>query len=225
MWIAPSRHPEIGNWEDDHWKALTLDSESDWETAFEIFEDRINYRYLDAIRVLQANDDAHYRDYCQRRFGFAMMALDCLLIETLAQFYDGLQDSDEARKPPLQLNNAQFYTRFLTQRSFVLKTVFAPKPKAACAFYRTIRCGILHQAETKELSIIRYTDDEGTGEPFDLLDDGKSLRIHWKAFHNLIKREFGAYCMHLSADDIPDLRRGFKRKMDFICRYDREAAT
>ncbi len=144
---APSRHPEIRNWTDTHWKALSFFTEDNWETAIEIFEDRIKYRYLDAIGILQKDDNTHYQDHNQRRFGFAMMALDCLLIETLAQFYDGLKDSDEAKKL-LGLKNSDFYVKFLTEKSFVLKSAF--DRLKALAFYRSIRCGILHQAETKE---------------------------------------------------------------------------
>ena len=156
------------------------------------------------------------RDHEQRRFGFAMMALDCLLIETLAQFYDGLRDSDEAREA-LGLNNTDFYVKFLTAKSLILKSAF-DEPKAL-AFYRTIRCGILHQAETKNNSTIRFLDDENfSDKPFDLLGDGKSLRIHWSKFHPLVTSEFDAYCAHLKADDVPDLRNKFKQKMDFICR-------
>jgi len=148
----------------------------------EVFEDRIKYRYLDAIQVLQDDDTEHYFAHKQRRFGFAMMALACLLIETLAQFYDGLRDSDEAHRPPLDLNNTKFYVRFLTKRSFVLKSAF--DDRKALAFYRTIRCGILHQAETKESSTIRFFDDRiCSGKPFDLLSDGVSLRIYWAEFY------------------------------------------
>lgn len=212
MWIAPSRHPEIGNWEDTHWKALTFSSEHDWDTAIEIFEDRICYRYLDAIQVLQRDDNEYHHSHKQRRFGFAMMALDCLLIETLAQFYDGLKDSDEAKKPPLELDNTRFYIKFLTQRSFVLKTFF--DWPSANAFYKTIRCGILHQAETKEDSIIRFRDCQTV--PFVRVDD--SLTIYWVNFHELVEREFETYCAHLKSDDIPGLRENFRRKMDWICR-------
>jgi hypothetical protein len=216
MWIAPSRHPEIRNWTDDHWKALTFSSEHDWDTAIEIFEDRIKYRYLDAIDGLQKDDNEHYWQHRQRRFGFAMMALDCLLIETLAQFYDGLKDSDEAQKG-LGLNNADFYVRFLTEKSFILKSLF--DTSTALAFYQTIRCGILHQAETKKDSIIRFFDDKDHSDtPFTLSNDAESLRIHWINFHRMVKNEFETYCAHLRIHDVIGLRDKFRQKMDFICR-------
>ena len=217
MWIAPSRDSEILNWTDEHWKVLTFASEHDWDVAVAIFEDRIKYRYLDAIEVLQKDDTAHYWEHKQRRFGFAMLALDCLLIETLAQFYSGLKSSDEARET-LRLNNTEFYVKFLIEKSFILKSAF-DKP-AALAFYRTIRCGILHQAETKEDSLIRFLNDENNSDKlFKLSDDKKSLKIYWSNFHQIVKSEFETYCAHLRRNDGPDdLRGNFKKKMDFICR-------
>ncbi len=216
MWIAPSRHPDIRYWTVEHWQALTFTVETDWQTAIEIFEDRINYRYLDAIEELQVSDDEFYRKHRQRRFGFSMMALDCLLIETLAQFQEGLKDSDEA-KTLLGLDNSEFYIRFLTQTSFCLKRVF-DRPSAT-AFYKTIRCGILHQAETKEDSKIRFFDDENFSPmPFEPSKDGKSLKIFWSNFHLLVKEEFDAYRGHLRANDVPTLRERFITKMDTICR-------
>lgn len=211
MWIAPSRYPDIRYWTVDHWKALTFTTEGDWKAAIEIFEDRIQYRYLDAIEVMQENDNQHYRQHKQRRFGFAMMALDCLLIETLAQFYTGVPESPKKE-------NRKFYIAFLSNKSFVLKQFFDTEQLAE-AFYDTIRCGILHQAETKEDSRIRFFDDENyADEPFELLKDGKSLKIYWANFHPKVRSEFETYCAHLRANDMTGLRKNFRQKMDFICR-------
>lgn len=215
MWIAPSRYPKIKYWTVDHWKGLTFTTEAEWNTAIEIFEDRLKYRYLDAIKVLQDSDDEYFREQQQRRFGFSMMALDCLLIETLAQFREGLKDSDEA-KTILGKNNAEFYIHFLTQASFELKKVF--DLQTATSFYKTIRCGILHQAETKEDSRIRFFDNEKfSSTPFEPSRNGKSLKVFWSNFHILVEKEFNAYCTHLLANDVSDLREKFIAKMNNIC--------
>lgn len=216
MWIAPCRSPNKHYWTVEDWKALDLENEGGWETAVEIFEDRIRYRYLDAIDELQRSDNGYYSLHAQRRFGFSMMALDCLLLETLAQFYEGLKDSDEARRPPISLDNMQFYVRFLAHKSFVLSNHF--DEITASMFYKQIRCGILHQAETKGNSTIWYRGKDHLDEPFELSEDKKSLRIYWFNFHKNVKEEFDAYCVCLRTNQPPDYRGNFKKKMDNICR-------
>ena len=53
-----------------------------WQRALDIFEDRFQRRYFDPIGILMGDVN---------RNGFAIMALLCLLIETLYQFRDGLK--------------------------------------------------------------------------------------------------------------------------------------
>ena len=211
MWIAPSRHPKIRYWTVEHWKILTFTTENDWKTAIEIFEDRINYRYLEAIYTLQENDNNYYDQNSQRRFGFSMMALDCLLIETLAQFYAGIPESPKGRG-----KNREFYSSFLCQASFALKKDFDTLDKANL-FYDTIRCGILHQAETKKSSTIWFYESSKPNLPFEPTPDGKGLKIYWSNFHQLVKDEFTTYCKCLKDDNPIGYRTSFKSKMDSIC--------
>lgn len=67
---------------------LSLSStEEDWHTAINIFSNRIEGRFLLLIQDLSDKISDNFRqvDYC-----FSAMALCCLLIETLHQFYNGL---------------------------------------------------------------------------------------------------------------------------------------
>lgn len=72
--IAPSRHGS--HWTIEDWKSINFSVEVDWQTAINIFEDRIRSRFLNIINQAQPSLVS----------GFAVMALDCLLIETLQQF-------------------------------------------------------------------------------------------------------------------------------------------
>ena len=63
----------------DDWKALTFTSELDWELAVDMFKDRLKTRYLDHIDVLIS----------RKTSGFAVLTLDCALVETLQQFRTG----------------------------------------------------------------------------------------------------------------------------------------
>lgn len=146
MRIAPKRRGD-GYWTVADWSRLDLGGENDlgnekdWETAIQIFEDRIKGRFIDAIEILKNEDD----NSKTRRFGFAIMSLICLLIETLAQFYKGVAGSKEVGR--------RIYTDFLSQNSFVLRNFF--DVNHAQKFYKTVRCGLLHHAETDKSSLIR----------------------------------------------------------------------
>lgn len=63
------------------WLALDAHVTKDWVRAVEIFEDRIEGRFLQPIRSTISN----------RWSGFAVLALDALLVETLQQFWEGVR--------------------------------------------------------------------------------------------------------------------------------------
>src|SRR5205809_837140 len=80
------------------WQALQLtDPESpDWQRGITIYDARIRGRFLDpAEQLIQAETPL---DRQERRFGFAVLALDCLLVETLQAFILGLTDTDRRSK-------------------------------------------------------------------------------------------------------------------------------
>ena len=58
------------------WKQITFEKNEHWHLAVDIFKDRIRERFLDPIDRIEK---------CQYA-GFAVLALDCLLIEMLQQF-------------------------------------------------------------------------------------------------------------------------------------------
>lgn len=192
--IAPSRNG--GHWTIEDWKSLDFDTEQDWQTAIDIFEDRIRYRFLKVVDAIEQSEGA----------GFAVMALDCLLIETLQQFYEGV-----AQTP--QSESWKFFRDFLTQTSFGESF----DETQADLFYGSIRNGILHQAETKASSRI-WTREGARLVSFSR--DGKGLLIHRRLFHQQLESEFKDYVERLRQKDAPNeqLRKKFKTKMDAICR-------
>lgn len=74
------------------------------------------------------------KDY-QKRYknGFAMMANGCLLIESLESFYQGWETTQDRGDTVFK----SFFRRFPSFKGF-----------QKIPFYKNIRCGILHQAET-----------------------------------------------------------------------------
>ena len=67
------------NYTCEDWQKLPFPAEEAWHKAVDIFKDRYRGRFLEPISRIEGYTYA----------GFAIMALDCLLIETLQQFYEG----------------------------------------------------------------------------------------------------------------------------------------
>lgn len=174
------------------YKKLTFSAESEWNKAIDIFKDRIFGRFLEFVSYIEENTYA----------GFAVVALDCLLIETLQQFHEGVAKTPSGCSGP-------FFVRFLTETSFGFTEDQAKK------FYKDIRCGILHQAEVEGSSKVRIGEDTPLVKD---TDDGKGLVINRKLFHQQMEREFRDYLDRLRNGTDQQLRDNFKKKMDYICR-------
>ena len=199
--IAPSR--DGGKWTVQDWQDIPFANEKDWDKAVMIFEDRINFRYMNVIRTIDSSSNFS---------GFSVMALSCMLIETLAQFYEGLDSSNDAKFPNGDsMKNADFYSQFLTSKSFIFIKSF--NDEQAKIFYQDIRCGLLHACETGGNSKIKLRDGEN---PF--RQTGGALVVYRKKFVELLQNEFEEYCTHLRADDSREvLRPNFRNKMNYIC--------
>ena len=179
----------------DDYHKLKLSPTSDnttWETAVNIFRDRINGRYLNQIDLLSKDINAN---------GFTIMALNCLLIEAFYQFENGLDETEKRQ-------NKEKYSSFLKK----IDSVSFNNVTLAEDFYSYIRCGILHSAQTKAES--RLSDREG----FVVAVEDGVLVISVKGFTDLVKKHFNNYSSMLLDGSDSILRKNFVKKMKFVCR-------
>jgi hypothetical protein len=164
----------------NNWKILNLSTPSDWRTAVRVLKDRLNARFFDAAEAIDQQDFA----------GFAVLALNCLLIETLQQSKEGVHETPRRR-------GEQYFVNFLTTAPF-----FPYFTKASAAkFYCHFRCGILHQAEIKASSKVRRVGPLVAPTP-----DGATLR-----------KAFAAYLRALRNRSDALLFQHFVNKMNHIC--------
>jgi hypothetical protein len=116
-----------------------------WERAFQdYFHTRLSLRYLVPIRVLQDNSTFQGE-------GFSIVAIQCSLIEFLESAVQGKSYRYRPRNaPPLEQHeyssSSSIFVSFLINR-----TPFSADftEDIAQEFYECVRCGLLHEARTK----------------------------------------------------------------------------
>jgi hypothetical protein len=193
MQIAP-------NFEAAKWKVLALDdaSSTDWEVAISALDARIRERYIAPADFLVAAEREVRAT--ERRFGFAILALDCLLVETLGAFLEGLEHTTG--------QSQKTFCRFLTSRPRFSDAF----PQAlAERFYKEFRCGVLHQAE------VGGTSKVWSVGPL-IRVEGETIIVNRNEFHDRLKAEFAAYLGELRDPTNVPLRSHFRKKMNFIAR-------
>ncbi|HET6218574.1 MAG TPA: hypothetical protein VFE27_16240 [Acidobacteriaceae bacterium] len=190
-WISP-------RYRASHWR-IALNT-TDWAEMTTIFRDRLVGRFLGSIHLI-ANDEE-----IGRFAGFSTLALDCLLIETLNQFYKGL---DETPSPHVD----EFREFFLNSEHF--RDHFSDE--TAKIFYWHIRCGLLHQAQTKKKSFIRADDSAMITVTTNDVRDG--IIVNRVKFHEAVERVIESYIKRLLDGGVANdaLRTNFIVKMKLIC--------
>lgn len=173
---------------------LNLDiysSQDEWKEAIKIFEDRINGRFFNAIYDLQnINTNSNIKKY-----DFAIMALEALLVETMLQFKHGLEDTNGVSR--------QEYTRYLK----TLSSSFTND--SASAFYRNVRCGILHSGQTYGNTVLTQDDH------YIITMENDFFKVSVPKFTALLYSTYKAYCKSLMTDTV--LKGNFITKMNYIC--------
>lgn len=178
------------------WQQLDFAILGTWARAIEIFERRIRGRFTDAVDFLIADDEP--RNPTERRWGFAILAIDCLLVETIQAFRQGLTDTRGRSK--------DLCVALLTQRP-AFGSAF--NTDLATRFYYEFRCGLAHNGQVF-----------GTGRVWSigqlLALDGNRITINRTAFHHALLVELKEYLGALQAGTDVTLRNNFRTKMDFI---------
>jgi hypothetical protein len=187
------------------WRKLDLDKTDGpgWSTAVDIFYDRIYGRFLAPVEAIENHPDDGIKRFC----GFAVLAIDCLIIETLYQFYNGVNETNIRHKDAFWSffhSSSHFNTHFTKDKSD--------------KFYTHFRCGILHQAQTKRGSRVRIGQLQMV-QMVDSNDLDKGLIIDRKQFHKALLDELQDYAERLRNPKTKGdyvLRDHFKSKMSFV---------
>ncbi len=172
-------------------------NEYNWEKAISIFANRIEGRFL---LLIQEYSDKTIENYKCIDYSFSSMALCCLLIETLHQFYYGLDET-------VFRGHREAFVRFLT-RSNYFGQFFTRK--TASIFYADIRNGILHQAQTKRNTQLTFD------QPEMIIEIENGIRVDVVRFKDELIHEYEYYLEQLRNGTNRELRENFIKKMNYI---------
>lgn len=188
--------------------------DDNWERAFKAIERRFAFRFIEPANLLLERDAEDDRAFPEGR-GFAVLALDCLLIETLYGYRRG------ERTRVGETGGA--FEDFLST-----EPAFHDDPNLAAripSFARAVRNGVLHDGETRDGWIV--WKGSATGVLAHLLGDGRAV-LYRDALHAAVRSRFDSYFARLRLPMGPegrDLREKFRDRVDQLCAESAPAAA
>lgn len=143
------------------------------------------------------------------RHGFCIMAVCCLMIETLVAFREGLEDTkDEGERV--------FTEFFKAHNGFGLS-----RDSDIASFYTDIRCGLLHQAEARNgwrIVLEEVPKAQEVDPELPAVDINRTV-VRAEIFLDKLEDVLKAYCDELKAENYERLIwQNLRKKMDSICR-------
>lgn len=197
---------------------LSKNSKENWDKAIEIFKDRIEGRYFKQIEALDNNQNISIRLFS----GFAIMSLTCLLVETLEQFWTGNimtsrknKQNNKSKKSIFSIFNFKKET-FISNDAIVFHTFFQRSPELkkffdtvekSNIFYTKIRCGLLHQGQTKGKSLIHIKKNEPMLRWINESNIEEGISIHRRLFVKEIYKIYEDYIDELKKPNNQNFRR------------------
>ncbi len=169
-------------------------NEDAWREVVQAIQRRFQERFLTPIKELARFDEEDQLPY---RPGFAILALDCLLIDTIQSFREG-------RVATADVSPAHSFKTFLSAQRFA---DFSRKDRSE--FFQYVRNGILHNGETRKDWKIRIDIER-------LLQRDpvtKTRTLNRQLFHAAILQEFQDLIAVLESGDA-QARCAFLRRVD-----------
>lgn len=199
----------------------------EWKLAFDLFEKRITDRYFTPIDNIILFGEKIGE-------GFAIVSLQCSLIETFASFSGGKISEELAKdyfdEPYTRYRDFYYdnvgihYSNFLTSAN-IFKDIFytinennniLPSSNFAISFYQDVRCALLHDCMTRNNWVINTIPEEKSEDvQFIQRKNGKKY-IYRTLFQNALKIYLESYLKELRENT----RRGEKMRKKFARRYD-----
>lgn len=187
----------------EFWRGLVLDADNpkqdDWLKAVDVLRDRIHGRFITPAQTLINVDKINK----PQTFGFAILALDCLVVETIQGFCEGV--------PNHTGYSSRLFKNFLSNWQPFVACLDADMVAADKAeeFYKQGRCALHHSGATERMTV-------KISGPMMKFENG-DITVNRTLFHTELVTEFDRYLEVLSDPASVDPRKKFLLKMNPIC--------
>lgn len=205
--IKISKSFTVGDWK--NLRANLLHSDEKWPEALEVFENRIQARFIDPIEIIKSNGKNEGE-------GFTIALISVVLLEFLAAFELGkiYKTNKEGLSPNEYYSGIKLLKSFLISSS-VFRYHFDSNSKIQ-KFYENIRCGLVHEARTlKNDVIISKNSIKNTNIDLIYFFENGENRLNRDLFLLKIIEHINEYKTRILGNDI-ELRNKFLLKMDEI---------
>jgi hypothetical protein len=198
-----SNTKSCGYWKNLRRKILEdYNNNSLWLEAHHLFLDRLDSRYFEPANIIKkyGNNTGE---------GFAIVTIYCALIEFLETTYLGLNYKEG---PLRHLKDYEYNSAkcgHLFQSFLVNRKPFLLDEELAISFYKNVRCGLIHEAQTKNGWLIRVDNPEF------ITTIEKGFVLNRDIFRKKIDQYLILYKKHLFTEN--ELKEAFIRKFDGLC--------
>jgi len=211
--------------ERDQWIAIkrslnSYDVDESWEQGFELFRKRILKKFIEPIDAIIELKNHHGE-------GFAIVTIQCALIETFSAFKYGKiynHRYHEGVDPGYQYNDSrEIFVKFLRNENifeghfwiFEAGGKVPDKPFSANDFYSNVRCALMHEGKTRKNWTINVKPRSLPVGVFLSESRGKK-KIYRTVLQRSLKKYLNDYIDELRIEGNSELRKYFAREMDHL---------
>lgn len=194
-----------------------------WAAALKLFQTRLNRKFF---TPLQSIIDKKLLE----GEGFTIVTVQCALIESLASFRTGqIFAHKRVKGQPNYIYNEsrKMFVAFLHTSSIFKDNFYivddagikiVDTPFNADEFYTKVRCGLMHEARTKNEWHINASKKDVTNERVFIERQGARIKLLRTILHYRLKESVAIYLQDLKQNnaDGESLRRLFARKLDHL---------
>jgi hypothetical protein len=178
-----------------------------WRQAVEnYFHQKLSSRYLDPIKMLQDQGTYHGE-------GFSIVAIQCTLIEFFESTVQGVSyrylSKGRQLGPYEYFASGHLFVNFLSKRHPFSQSF---SEDLARDFYVGIRCGLLHEAQTKSGWTVWGNDPSDT-----VIDVSQGTKVLYRDNFQAALLEFVRWYEHTLPTDVA-IQEAFIRKFDSLYR-------